>query len=140
MSNLVPIIMSVFGGGAVTGAVTAGRWVMDERARRHAEKTASDRAPLELQSLELRNAALADELLKDTIKVLRQNYAELKAEFTQYRKDTEAQRQRDLGDYQRQRTLDHEEMDRLHQEIADANLTITQLRFALQNPQPGLGP
>ena len=88
----------------------------------------------------LRNAALADEILHETIKTLRQNYAELKAEFAQYRKDVEAQRQRDLRDYQRQRTLDHEEMDRLHQEIADANATITQLRFALQSSQPGPGP
>jgi predicted RNase H-like nuclease (RuvC/YqgF family) len=139
MSNLAPIILSVLGGGAVTTAVSAGRWVMDERARRRAEKTADAREPLELQSLELRNAALADELLKDTIKVLRQNYAELKAEFAQYRKDAEEQRQRDLKDYQRQRTLDHEEMDRLHQEIADANATITQLRFQLQGHSSGPG-
>jgi predicted RNase H-like nuclease (RuvC/YqgF family) len=137
MSNLLPIIMSVLGGGTVTGTVTAGRWLMDERARRHAEKSATVRAPLIQRSLELRVAAQADEILQETITTLRQNYAELKAEFTQYRKDVEAQRQRDLKDHQRQRTLDHEEMDRLHQEITDANATITQLRFALQSSQTG---
>jgi len=147
MSNVVPIIMSVFGGGAVTGAVSAGRWVMDERARRHAEKLASDEAPLKQQSLELRNAALADELLKDTIKVLRQNYAELKADFAQYRREAEAQRQRDLQEHQRQRQLDLDELSRarvqigeLHQEIEDQNATISQLKFQLQahNSGPGL--
>lgn len=140
MSSLLPIILSVLGGGTVTGAVTAGRWVMDERARRRAEKSATARAPLIQKSLELRVAAQADEILQDTIKTLRQNYADLKTEFAQYRKDVEAQRQRDLKDYQRQRALDHEEMDRLHQEIADASATIAQLRFALQSSQSGSGP
>lgn len=140
MFSLITVIMSVLGGGAATTLLAAGRWVMDERARRRAEKAATARAPLEQKSLELRVAAQADEILQDTIKTLRQNYADLKDEFTQYRKDVEAQRQRDLRDHQRQRTLDHEEMDRLHQEIADANATITQLRFALQSSQPGPGP
>jgi predicted RNase H-like nuclease (RuvC/YqgF family) len=140
MSNLAPIIMSVFASGAVTGAVTAGRWVMDERARRRAEKVASGRAPLELQTLELRNAALADELLKDTIKVLRQNYAELKTEFAQHRKDATEQRKRDLEEHERQRALDHEELDRLHQQVNDQTATIARLEFELQRYRSGTGP
>jgi hypothetical protein len=89
MSSLAPIIMSVFGGGAVTGAVTAGRWLMDERARRRAEKAATVRAPLVQKSLELRVAAQADEILQETIKTLRENYSELKKHFAQYRIDTD---------------------------------------------------
>jgi predicted RNase H-like nuclease (RuvC/YqgF family) len=140
MSNLAPIILSVLGGGAVTTVVSAGRWMMDERARRHAEKTADAREPLELQSLELRNAALADELLKDTIKVLRQNYAELKEQFAQYRRDTDDQRQRDLREHERQRVIDHEELDRLRQEVTDQSAVIVQLRFELQRYQSASGP
>src|SRR4051812_1717858 len=131
MSSLAPIIMSVFGGGAVTGAVTAGRWLMDERARRRAEKAATVRAPLVQKSLELRVAAQADEILQETIKTLRENYSELKEQFTQYRRDTNEQRQRDLQEHERQRTQDHEELDRLRQEVSDQTLTIAQLRFEL---------
>jgi len=140
MFDPIQVIVSVLSGGAGATSMAAGRWVMDERARRRAEKTATLRAPLIQKSLELRVAAQADEILQETIKTLRENYAELKSEFAQYRKDVEAQRQRDLEDHQRQRALDHEEMDRLHQEIADANATITQLRFALQSSQPGPAP
>jgi predicted RNase H-like nuclease (RuvC/YqgF family) len=140
MSSLAPIIMSVFGGGAVTGAVTAGRWLMDERARRRAEKTATVRAPLIQRSLELRVAAQADEILQETITTLRENYAELREQFAQYRRDTDAQRQRDLQEHERQRTQDHEELDRLRQEVTDQTATIAQLRFELQGYRTGSGP
>jgi predicted RNase H-like nuclease (RuvC/YqgF family) len=139
MSNLLPIIMSVLGGGTVTGAVTAGRWVMDERARRHAEKSATVRAPLIQRSLELRVAAQADEILQETISTLRENQRELKEQFAQYRRDTDDQRRRDLEEHERLRRLDHEELDRaraeieeLNQRIIDQDSTIAALKLQLQ--------
>lgn len=147
MFSLVTIIMSVLGGGAVTTLVTAGRWVTDERARRRTERAATVRAPLIQKSLELRVAAQADEILQETINTLRENYADLKDQFAQYRRDVEAQRQRDLQEYQRQRALDHEELDRaraevehLRQEILDQNATLAQLRFELQGYRSAAGP
>jgi len=140
MSSLVPIIMSVFGGGAVTGAVSVGRWLMDERARRHAEKTATVRAPLIQRSLELRVAAQADEILQETIDTLRENLRELKGQFAQYRHDTEEQRKRDLQEHERQRALDHEELDRLRQLVNDQSATIQRLEFELQGYRSGTGP
>lgn len=140
MLSLVQILVSILGGGAVTGGVAVGRWVMDERSRRRTEKAAKVRAPLVQKSLELRVAAQADEILQETIKTLRENYAELKKDFAQYRKDAEERRKRDLDEYMRQRALDHEEMDRLHQQINDQSAIIAQLKFELQshNSQPGL--
>jgi predicted RNase H-like nuclease (RuvC/YqgF family) len=140
MSSVAPIIMSVFGGGAVTGAVTAGRWVMDERARRKAEKAATVRAPLVQKSLELRVAAQADEILQETIKTLRENYAELKKDFARYRIDTDDLRSRDLKEHERQRTQDHKELERLRQEVDDQSATITQLKFELQHYRSAAGP
>lgn len=139
MFNLAPVLMSVFGGGGVVGSVAAGRWLTDERARRRTEKAAAVREPLEQRSYELRIAAQADEVLQDTIKTLRENYAELREQFAQYRREAEAQRRRDLQEHQRQRKLDLDELDRarteigdLHQEISDQNATIAQLKFELQ--------
>ena len=137
MLNVVQILVMIFGGGAVAGGVSVGRWVTDERARRRKEKRAATLAPLEQKSYELRIAAQADEVLQDTIKTLRENYAELKKDFAQYRKDAEDRRKRDLEEYMRQRALDHEEMDRLHQQINDQNATIAQLRFELQGYHSG---
>jgi predicted RNase H-like nuclease (RuvC/YqgF family) len=140
MSSLAPILMSVFGGGAVTGSVAAGRWITDERARRRSEKTSASLAPLRQKSYELRVAAQADEVLQDTIDTLRENLRELKTEFAQYRADTNEQRQRDLVEHGRQRALDHEELDRLHQEVSDQSATIAALRFELQGYKSGTGP
>lgn len=140
MLNLAQIILSVFGGGAVTGAVTTGRWLMDERARRRAERQAATLTPLRQKSYELRIAQQADEVLQETIDTLRQNYAELKSEFAEYRRNAEERRQRDLQEHERQRALDHEELDRLHQQINDQNATITQLKFELQGYRSAAGP
>lgn len=139
MLNVVQILVMIFGGGAVAGGVSVGRWITDERARRRAEKQAAALAPLRQQSYELRIAAQADGVLQDTIKTLRENYAELKEDFAQYRKDTEDRRKRDLEEYMRQRALDHEEMDRLHQQINDQSATIAELRFQLQSHSSGPG-
>lgn len=143
MFNLAPLLMSVFGGGGAIGGVAAGRWLTDERARRRSEKAAAVRAPLQQKSYELRIAAQADEILQDTIKTLRENYAELRAQFAQYREDVDAQRRRDLEERERQRKLDHEELDRaraeieeLNQKISDQDATITALKFQLQGPGP----
>jgi predicted RNase H-like nuclease (RuvC/YqgF family) len=102
------------------------------------------RAPLVQKSLELRVAAQADEILQDTIKTLRENYAELRAQFAQYREDVDAQRRRDLEERERQRKLDHEELARaraeieeLNQKISDQDATIAALKFQLQGTGPG---
>lgn len=146
MLNLAQVIVSILGGGAVTGVVAIGRWTMDERAQRRTEKAAKARAPLVQKSLELRVAAQADEILQGTIDTLRENYdelkkdyAELKRQFAQYRRETEERRQRDLQEHERQRTLDHEELDRLHQQINDQNATIDRLRFELQGYRSAAG-
>jgi predicted RNase H-like nuclease (RuvC/YqgF family) len=98
------------------------------------------RAPLVQKSLELRVAAQADEILQETIKTLRENYSELKEQFTQYRRDTNEQRQRDLQEHERQRTQDHKELERLRQEVDDQSATITQLKFELQHYRSAAGP
>lgn len=140
MSSLAPVIMSVFGGGAVTGSVAAGRWITDERARRRSEKASASLTPLRQKSYELRIAAQADEVLQETINTLRQNYADLKEQFAQYRRDTDDQRQSDLKEHGRQRTLDHEELDRLRQEISDQSAIIAKLKFELQGYRSGVDP
>ncbi|MFL6113246.1 MAG: hypothetical protein ACJ786_18085 [Catenulispora sp.] len=132
--------MSVLGGGAITTVVTAGRWVTDERARRRAEKESAPLTPLRQQSYELRVAKQADDVLQDAIKTLRQSYADLREQFTQYRRDSDEQRTRDLQEHERQRALDHEELDRLRQEVSDQNATISQLKFELQGYRTGPAP
>lgn len=141
MSSLTPVIItSVFGGGAVTGLGTLGRWVTDERARRRTEKATASLTPLRQKSYELRVAAQADEVLQDTIDTLRENLRELRSEFAQYRLDTTAQRQSDLVEHGRQRVLDHEELDRLRQEISDQSAVIAKLKFELQGYRSGTAP
>lgn len=147
MFDLAPLLVSVFGGGGAIGGIKAVQWITDERARRHAEKAAAVRAPLEQRSYELRIAAQADEVFQDTIKTLRENLRDLKGDFAQYKRDTEDQRRRDIEEHQRQRKLDHDELDRaraeieeLNQRIADQDATITQLKFELQGYRSGPGP
>ena len=140
MSSLAPLLLSVVGGGGGASAVAAARWVTDERARRRSEKAAATMQPLRQRSYELRIAEQADEVLQDTIKTLRENYAELKEQFAQYRRDTDERRQSDLAEHERQRTLDHEELDRLHQQVNDQSATISRLEFELQGYRSGSSP
>lgn len=139
MPNVLQVVVSILGGGAVVGAVSVGRWITDELARRRASKAAAPLAPLRQRSYELRIAKQTDEFLQETIDTLRENYRELKKDFAQYRRDAEERRKRDLEEYGRQRALDHEEMDRLHQQINDQNATIDRLRFQLQSQSSGPG-
>lgn len=140
MSSLAPLLLSVVGGGTVTSAVAAARYITDERTRRRTEKATASLTPLRQKSYELRVAAQADEVLQDTIDTLRENLRELRSEFAQYRLDTTAQRQSDLVEHGRQRVLDHEELDRLRQEISDQSAVIAKLKFELQGYRSGTAP
>lgn len=143
MANLGPWIASIFGGGGAVGAVAVGRWYTEERSRRRKEKVADEKAPLEQRSYELRIAAQADEVLQDTIKTLRENLKDLRGEFAQYKRDTNDQRRRDLDEHERQRKLDHDDLDRaraeieeLNQRIIDQDSTIAALKLQLQRSGP----
>lgn len=141
MADLGPWIGTIFGGGGAVGAVAVGRWYTEERARRRKDRAAAEKAPLEQRSYELRIAAQADEVLQDTIKTLRESLKDLRGEFAQHKSDTDAQRRRDLEEHERQRKLDHDELDRaraeieeLNQRIIDQDSTIAALKLQLQGP------
>lgn len=140
MSSFGVMLTSVIGGGTGMVGVAGARWLSDERARRRTEKESAKLMPLRQKSYELRIAKQADEVLQETIDTLRKNYAELKKEFAQYRGDADEQRSRDLREFERQRALDHDELDRLHQQVNDQSAEIVQLKFELQQYRPVTGP
>ena len=144
MTDWGPLLTSVGGGGLVTALVAAGQWWSDERSHRRQEKRASAKAPLQQKSYELRIAEQAGQVAEETISTLRANLAALQGEFDKYKRDAEAQREKDMREAERLRRNDQEALELARREVAsqreqihDLNATVVRMEFELQRYRAG---
>lgn len=158
MANIGALITAFGTGGTGAVVISALRGLSDERTKRRQEKKAAAREPQEAKSYELRIAEragriaeTAGEIQQQAMEDLRQAYAELNARygelsraFEKYKKDTEAQREKDLREADRLRDHDRQQLDdargeisRLKDQVHDQDATIARLRFELQQAQAG---